>query len=320
MTRSARFGSLLLALLCLTLAGCVWPDANKAVQRQQGAGQGALFGAYVAPESYTDAGRVEALERFEAELGRPLGVVHSYHRWERPFPSDFDRYVVTRRNGTLLLSWGGTDTDDIVAGVHDTMIRERARAVRDLGVPILLRWRWEMNRPNLREQMGSPEAYVAAWRHLRRLFEQEGADQVSWVWCPIAHDFDATRGPEYYPGDDEVDWICADAYSRSVEEPLAHRLEEFLDWAQSRPHPIMIGEFSVPRVPGADMAGWLEEAQAFVRSHEQIAAAVFYESDNAEAARYAAGPDPAAFRALRAWADDPWFEPDWDVSSPPGMQ
>lgn len=265
----------------------------------------------MSPDSYTDAGRIEAVERFENDLGHELRIIHSYHPWEHQFPSDFDRYVASRQGSTLLLSWAGTDTDAIVAGEYDDMIRTRARAVKELDVPILLRWRWEMNRPNLQQEIGSPEAYIAAWRHIRRLFDEEGTDQVSWVWCPLAHDFTSTQGAAYYPGDDDVDWLCADAYSHGVHESLGDRLAQFMTWAESRPRPVMIGEFSMLRTPGSDMTGWLDEAREFVRDHPQIAAAVFYESDNAEAGPYAVSPDPAALEALRRWVNDRRFSPDW---------
>lgn len=272
---------------------------------------GAQFGAYVEPAMYTDEERMAALERFEASLGRQLDIVHSFHPFEHPFPSAFDRFVIARES-TLLLSWAGTNTDEIVAGLHDDLIETRARAIRDLEVPVLLRWRWEMNRPNLRQEIATPASYVRAWRHIRSIFADVGANNVQWVWCPLGHNFTATSAPDYYPGDDEVDWLCVDAYSARATEPLEMHLTEFLDWAKRRPLPIMLGEFSTTRVPGGgDLATWLQQTRRLVKSQEQIAAVVFFEADNGESGPHAFSPDEEALAELVRWGADPWFRPTW---------
>ena len=116
---------------------------------------GALFGAYVSPSEATEPGRISALKRFESALGRHLDVVQNYHEWETGFPTDFDRFVAARGD-VLLLSWAATRPSEISAGRYDAMIRDRAMALKRLGSPILLRWRWEMNRPNIQDEIGSP--------------------------------------------------------------------------------------------------------------------------------------------------------------------
>src|SRR4029450_4449018 len=79
-----------------------------------------------------------------------------------------------------------------------------ARRIRALRRPILLRFRWEMDRPNLRATMWSAEDFVAAWRHVRRIFAQERVRNVSWVWCPTAEGFERGEAPDFYPGDADV--------------------------------------------------------------------------------------------------------------------
>ena len=45
------------------------------------------------------------------------------------------------------------------------------------------------------------------------IFEEVGATNVSWVWCPNV-DFanKLTSLPELYPGNSYVDWTCLDGY------------------------------------------------------------------------------------------------------------
>lgn len=65
-------------------------------------------------------------------------------------------------------------------------------------------------------------AFRALWRHVHAVFEDEGATAVEWVWCPTNWAFAprSRRDPlTWYPGDDVVDWLCADGYSFYPEKP-----------------------------------------------------------------------------------------------------
>jgi beta-mannanase len=55
----------------------------------------------------------------------------------------------------------------------------------------------------------SPAQYVAAWQHIRSIFDQQGVTNVIWVWSVSSAGTDP--GP-FYPGDSQVDWIGIDAY------------------------------------------------------------------------------------------------------------
>jgi hypothetical protein len=236
--------------------------------------------------------------------------VHSYHPWAAPFPSEFDSHVV-KTGHVLLLSWAGTRTSEITSGRYDHMIRARAHAVRALPGRVLLRWRWEMNRPNLADEVGSPEEYVQAWRHLRQVFDEERVTNAEWVWCPLARDFRNTGAARYYPGDDEVDWLCADAYPPSPEVSLAAVLRPFFSWAEQRHKPIALAEFGIEAgAPGA-RARWLTNAERTVREHTAVKAALYYESDNAPAGFFGLSTEPSAVSAFANWSGDRYFTPPW---------
>lgn len=275
-------------------------------------GTGALFGAYVSPSQATDPGRIAALETYEQALGRHLDVIQGYHKWEAPFPTSFDRYV-SRRGDVLLLSWAATTPTEISSGRYDSLIRTRAKALDHLGTPILLRWRWEMNRPNIQAEIGSPAAYVTAWKHVRAIFDEVGADNVDWVWCPLANGFKETNAPAYYPGNDQVDWLCADAYTPYPDEPLKEILAPFLSWAhdQAPDLPVIIGEFGTRQGEPGARARWLDDAMAYFRQDEQIKGIVYYESANAPAGRYDLSEEPSAMESMRKWGKTGWLNPDW---------
>ena len=255
-------------------------------------------GAFVASNGAGPARQTAALRAAEHRLGRRLDIVQSFHAWTDPFPSAFDRYVVDR-GSTLLLSWAGTDTARILAGADDAMIADRAAALAALHRPVLLRWRWEMNRPNLAGEVGPPERYVAAWRHLRSMFAAAGADNVSWVWCPLARDF-ANTGPAYFPGDDQVDWLCTDAYTLDPREALAPQLAPVLAWARAHPQPVMIGEFGTTRGAPGRRARWLRDVADYVRGHPDIRAALYFDAD-APAGRFSLDDEEGAWQAFADW-------------------
>lgn len=250
---------------------------------------GVLVGVAPHIEEFTQRGRLDAFRSFESVVAAPLDIAHVFHPWEDEFPDAADVQLATTH--TLLLSWGGMDTRVIASGSQDEWIRERAAAIAGLGVPVLLRWRWEMDRPNLRAQIWSPEDYVAAWRHIRQVFREEGVGNVAWVWCPHAKGFaDPTRdAAAYYPGDDEVDWLCADVYSEPAGTAFEVAADPFFQWAAHKPKPIVIGEYGVL---DGDRGRWLREAQDVVEAHPQVRALVYFD--------YKGGRDDADHRLVRS--------------------
>jgi hypothetical protein len=243
--------------------------------------KGAYVGAYVQPDSdYTPQGRIDAVTDFEQKTGRQMDIVQTYHPWDDEFPDAADKWAADN-NRMLLLSWAGTDTRVIQSGRYDDMIRQRARAVRDLGKPIFLRWRWEMDRPNLQASIWTPQDFIAAWRHIRMIFTEEKATNVSWVWCPLAAGFAADRAAPYYPGDSDVDWVCADVYTGQQLDSFGTATAPFLDWAKGHPSkPIMIGEWATSdQFPGGQTA-WLDQAEQVTEDNPSIKALVYFDSND----------------------------------------
>jgi hypothetical protein len=283
---------------------------------------GAYLGAYVRPPAADTAEqRIEAVLGYEQQLGHRLGLVHLYHPWGSAFPDAADRYFA-RRGTTVLISWGGApDTRAITAGRYDTMIRKRAVAIKALGRPVLLMWRGEMDRPNLRRAIGSPAAFVAAWRHIRSIFAAAGVGNAGWVWCPTAAGFAGGRAPAYYPGDSLVDWICADGYAGSTAQPLGAVLGPFLGWAAHHPKPVLIGEFAVGAQGTAGRAAWIAGAGQLARGNPQIKALAYFDADavNGHGASYflSLRDTPAAFAEFGDLLTDPYFNP---AAAPAGQR
>ena len=99
----------------------------------------------------------------------------------------------------------------IAAGAFDDHILTWARGVRDHGGPVVIRFAHEMNGdwyPWAEAVNGNqPGDYVAAWRHVRRIFDDVGARNALWVWSPNITYYRSGPLEPLYPGDEWVDWV-----------------------------------------------------------------------------------------------------------------
>lgn len=284
---------------------------------------GAYLGAWVKPPELTQPGRVTAVDTLETALDRRLPIINTYRRFEDEFGTDSDLEFL-RQGKILMLSWASGDTRSITSGLHDDLIREQARRIRTVRRPVLLRFRWEMDRPNLRATMWSAADFAAAWRHVRRIFDAERVRNVSWVWCPTAEGFMRGEAPAFYPGDDVVDWTCVDVYAGNEFQPLGELLAPFLSWAGARPKPIIIGEFGVARAWGSQRrAAWLRDAARTIKANRQVKAVSYFESNpdgNALTQQFRLADDAPAFAAFVELTGDPYFNPPVKPYAGPGQR
>lgn len=276
--------------------------------------RGAYLGAWVYPKPFDQAGRVTSVQRFEAAIGHPLRIVHLYRKWGVPIGTESD-LAFARSGKYLLLSWPGTDMRQIASGQDDAIIVETAKQVAALPTKVFLEFRWEMDRPNLSSVVHSPQDYIAAWDHVRAIFAAQHVSNAAWTWCPTAAGFDKGTAPAYYPGDDEVDWICADVYAKTPwragdYEAFSTLANAFIKWAAAHPKPIMIGEMGVGTSYGSRRAPWITDAGHYIEAHPQIKAIAWFDQtlpEDPDFYRYALEGDPPAVRAFAALAQDGYY-------------
>jgi hypothetical protein len=180
---------------------------------------------------------MRAVTDFEAEVGK----APSLNEFSSPFaectrtscvPDPFPLTPledIRKRGAIPFFSWSSQSSPsqisepeyrlaEIAAGRHDAYIREFAEAAAAWGHPFFLRFDWEMNGNWFPWGAGvngnAPGDYVAAWRHVHQIFQQTGATNVTWVWCPYV-DPGRTLADiaGLYPGDAYVDWTCLDGYN-----------------------------------------------------------------------------------------------------------
>jgi hypothetical protein len=275
---------------------------------------GALFGVHFQVDNNAPAAdQQSAILGFESALGRTMAIDHHYDPWGDVFPTWRDTFDLA--GGRIpMISWGKVLTTDVTAGRYDTYIADRADGVRGLGQPVFIRWMWEMDGNAKASYVVSPADYIAAWKHIRAIFAARGATNAVWVWCPNASAFGTGEAQTYYPGDDQVDWVCADGYNwypdsgRSYES-FESKFTAFNDWAVSRGKPAMAGEYASQEMETGRRAQWINDARTALETRLTGILAVNWFHALTSTHDWRLTPEPDAFEAFRQMGFDPFFNP-----------
>jgi hypothetical protein len=215
------------AFACVVLAVALWAMPNSPVQ----AVVRRLFPRAAERVVSVPVAAGEALGKFEPPTGCFLGAfvlrdvnIHaSMTRWEeltgkghasylcyvgygKPFPAAWVRDV--RKIGAVPNI--ALEPNSGLGNVHDDhYLRGFARQAAESGGPIFMRFASEMNGPWTRYH-GDPLRYRATFRLVSRVMREE-APNVAMVWTPYCTPLRPI--PDYYPGDDAVDWVGINVYS-----------------------------------------------------------------------------------------------------------
>lgn len=157
---------------------------------------------------------------FESHAGKHASIVH----WGSTYPETFAQNAgplitkVKSRGAMALVSWSTASLklSDIAAGTYDPFFQAWAAAAAAAKTPFFLRLDWEMNGDWFAWgtiTKNTPSDYVAMWKHVHDIFTANGANNVTWVWCPNSVYTGSTPLASLYPGDNYVDWVCLDSYN-----------------------------------------------------------------------------------------------------------
>ncbi|MGH9040812.1 MAG: glycoside hydrolase family 26 protein [Acidimicrobiia bacterium] len=275
---------------------------------------GALFGAHTKVEEKEVDNIKAATMALEDHLGRKLDINHNFYPWDKEFPTDVERWDL-EQGRIPMISWNGKDVmaSEIASGAFDPMIQERAANVKALEKPIMIRWFWEMDGNKKGRFAESPAAYISAWRHIVDTFNDQGATNVAWVWCPNASAFTTGEAQEFHPGDEYVDWVCADGYNwapgreKDTWETFAEIFSGYYEWASQQSKPIMVGEFGVQERGPGDKAAWVAETANLIKTEFPLIKAIVYFNANQDY-DWRMNTSPEAYQAFKNLANDPFFD------------
>jgi hypothetical protein len=285
---------------------------------------------------------MSAAREFEQRTGHPLSIVHWYAiwgGWKSAFNAADLRAVDAERAVPMITwePWTGSGPDPawslrmaILSGAHDAYIDSWALGLAEFGKPVLLRFAHEMHdQPLYPWAVGvngntAPE-YIAAWKHVRAIFDRHPTGNVKWVWSPqmlgdATIDAHESRYRELYPGDDLVDWLGLDAFNtgpgldwgtprwRSFSEVLTRPYAAIAAVADK---PILLAEVGSSETGGAK-ADWITSALTNeLPLFPRVRALVWFDITKDQEDAWMLSSSPAAQAAWFAAASQPAFAGDW---------
>jgi hypothetical protein len=264
-------------------------------------------GIYLGVSNLSLAGGESTVDDWTREHGVRPRIVGWYQQWlsgEQRFRTDW-ALRVSRQGAVPMITWEPwsapqgeihtalqpeIDLQRIADGAHDAYIRRYARTVAAYGQPVLIRMAHEMNGTwypwGVHVNGNTPALYVRAWRHVHRIFDAAGADNVSWVWS--INNLEGRPGEtvdisQYYPGPRWVDWVSTsgfnwgDAYSWSSWRTADSLYGATYTALSAFGKPIMISEIGTTG-SGGDPHAWIGQALRTLRtSYPLLRAVVFYD-------------------------------------------
>ncbi|MEI6680993.1 MAG: glycosyl hydrolase [Bacteroidota bacterium] len=198
--------------------------------------------------------------------------------WE-PWLSDFDAEQFPKLRKPEQRDKGGMA--DIAKGKYDAYITTWATEAKSMNKTIFIRLGHEMNDPYRYPwgpQNNTAKDYVAAWKHVHKIFAAIGAKNILWIWSPHPSYgwFDA-----FYPGDKYVDWVGVNILNYGTvaiwskwwtfAEMFGAHYAELAKYGK----PIMITEFGCLTV-GGNRADWFKEALSGIPANYPAVKAVLF--------------------------------------------
>jgi beta-mannanase len=140
----------------------------------------------------------------------------------------------------------------IAAGRQDAYIRAFARSLAAFHGTVLLRYAPEFD-GKWEPWHDDHAAYVSAWRRIHRIFQEEGAVNVKFVWSPSLPWANYNGGfqgwlrlvRKYWPGSDVVDYVGTTTVSHNG-QPVAFFAER-IPLLREFGKPVVLGEVYAPR-------------------------------------------------------------------------
>jgi mannan endo-1,4-beta-mannosidase len=222
------------------------------------------------------------------------------------FKEDLQKQRVTsiwKERALPLIVWepNKTPLDEITSGRRDQHIREWARNLRDLNIPVALSFGHEMNGYwySWGTKHTTPAQYVEAYHRVHDLFFESGATNVIWIWSPNILTAKAMTLKPYWVGSTYADWIGPIGYygwgngeARTFAQVFGRTMTEIRTFTDK---PFLIPETAV--AAGPDKAAQINDLFQNIQLRKDIIGVVWFNLNKEKDWRVQS--DPASLAAFR---------------------
>ena len=273
------------------------------------------------------------LDTFQAKAQRQMATVRMYARWDSPFPDTLSTYA-KEHGQTLVLSVravtkaGKTVPYTAISGAakgsanYNRMV-QWAQLVKNFGAPVFFTFQHEPETGN-NDANGTAAQYKAAWQRMVTIFREQGVRNAEYTFISTAYGFrrtDKRNAGNYYPGDDYVDDIAADAYNWFTCRPGVQTtwasaqglLEPLRQFGLKHPSKGLIvpelGTVEDPKVPGRKAQWYADARELFSQpGYEQFrAVAEWYKIGDPGNCNWEIDTSTSSLQAFQAWGADPRY-------------
>jgi mannan endo-1,4-beta-mannosidase len=262
------------AAVLLAATGCLTPLTSQQPPAPVPTPASPLVGVYEpgAPGSWSQ------ITLFTDATGIKPRIAEYYSSWNEPFSTSFAQaawghgaYVLVQLQPTRVA------LASIAAGGSDAYLRSYAHAVVSFGHPVILSFGHEMNGTwySWGEGHTPPATFVAAWRHIVRVFRAAGATNATWLWAVNSIDGAASSLSQWWPGAAWVSWTGIDGYYYQATDTFGSVFGSTIaDIRTFSTAPLLIAETAVGTTP--DRESQIDALVAGVRA-ERLAGVVWFD-------------------------------------------
>lgn len=248
-----------------------------------------LFGAHAAVRN--EATEADAFAGLETRAGRIFGAARTYSQWDESFPDRYETWlsdggrtlvysVKTKRSDGTDIAWASIAAARPGSRLHNDM-KKLGDQFKAFGKPMYVILHHEPE-AEVNRRYGTSADFVGAWRNFVSVIRGQGASNVKFLLTLVDYSYvvpstDRRAAAKWYPGDDVVDAIGADAYNwyrcRGRDEgwkSLQQILEPFRQFGAAHPSKeLWLPEFASaedPADPSRKGAWFAEAANLFTQA------------------------------------------------------
>lgn len=310
--------SIAVVALCSALAVTMVPPATAAAAPHYASllapTKGAYLGSWVKPRLHET--RNDSIERVETQIGRRFAVDHQYYPWDAPIPTPYEAWTASRGRIPFINWKFPSPWSSVAEGSWDAWIVSRADAFVAFGTPVYLTMHHEPE--NDTANFGTPAEYIAAYRRVVEIFRSRGVTNVGFTWTMMAWSFNDRSGvdiDDWYPGDDDVDFVAADGYNWSPGRTgsgwtsFSTVFDDADAFARRHGKPWIVAEYGVQEDPveAGHKAGWFRDMLNTVKRWHALKAVLYF--DSTKAFQWDTDSSLSSTIAYRRISNDPWFAP-----------